>query len=91
MQVIQLPLKTVLFGLRKLFSLGRGGGKKGGKGQLHPLQSSSATKRGILDMASLTEEELLWVEEVFQRESKREGGRGGREGGREGGFWIWRR
>jgi hypothetical protein len=57
-----------MFGLRKLFSLGRGGGKKGGKKQQHPQQSSSATKRGVLDMASLTEEELLWVEEVYQRE-----------------------
>jgi len=26
-----------------------------------------------LDMASLTEEELLWVEEVYQRESKGRG------------------
>jgi len=71
-----MPFQTVLARLRKLFS----------KGEPSPESPSRPphSRRGVFDMESLTDEQLQWVEEVYQREET-DGRKGGREGGKEGG------
>ena len=75
-RVLQMPFQTVLARLRKLFS----------KGEPSPESPSRPphSRRGVFDMESLTDEQLQWVEEVYQREET-DGRKGGREGGKEGG------